>query len=162
MTLLEKKVDALMRFAAAEEFERDALRTEIRKLMCEDNTGPSVTDKEVEVRKVLMELGAPENHSGYAYMIDAILLAMEDDINMKNMTWGIYAPLSVKHSKTIDEIRSGISRSVEKVLARAPYDLLQKYFYGIIGPYKNHVTAGEFIGRLAVMLKYGSAEERKK
>lgn len=155
MTLLEKKVDALMRFAAAEEFERDSLRAEIRSLLCEEEHVPVVTERELVIRKTLMELGAPESHNGYVFMVDALMLAMEDDINTMNMTWGIYAPIALKRNTDIDKVRRSISFAVDKICERAPGKLMNKYFYGLLSENKNHVTANEFIGRMAVVLKYG-------
>ena len=163
MTLLEKKVDALMRFAAAEEFEKDELRKEIRSLMCEVEHIPVNDERELKVRKVLMELGAPENSNGYVFMVDALMLAMEDDINTMNMTWGIFAPVALKRNSEIDKVRRTITATIEKMCARTPYEILEKYFHGIIGNNgREYLTASEFIGRMAVVLKYGLDDERVK
>lgn len=155
MTILEKKLDALMRFAAADnDFDVSQRRTEIRMLLCESDPVVIYSARERDVRRVLMDMCAPEHMAGYPFLVDAILLAIEQDTYLDNMTWGIYAPIAVKHSSTLTKVQRGMCNIIEAIWDKAPYAVLEAYFNGIVGPEKDRPTISQFVSRVANVIKY--------
>lgn len=132
MTMLEKKLDALMRFAAADnEFDIANIRTEIRLLLCSEDPAVIYSQREQEVRKFLLELNAPESMTGYQYLVDALILGLEKKESTANMTWGIYAPIAVEHNCSIDKVWGAIESIINAIWDKAPYGALAKHFGGV-------------------------------
>lgn len=155
MTVLEKKIDALMRFASADnDYEKENIRKEIRQLLCETDPEVIYHEKEREVRNVLLELKAPEQMVGYAFTIDAVLLAMKDTSYLHNLKWGVYEPISRKYNTSIVAVERGVNFFVTTVWDFAPSSKLDCYFGGIITEGKDKPTNGQFIARLANIVKY--------
>ena len=64
MSILEKKVEAMMRLCVAEnEKDRDRIREEIRSYLL--RVKHDVMDPEQEIRRILLELGAPDHLVGH-------------------------------------------------------------------------------------------------
>lgn len=155
MTVLEKKVDALMRLATADnDFDIANIRTELRLLRCETSPESIYSEKERDVRAFLLSLNASEHMAGYPYLVKAILLGIKKEEATANMTWGIYAPIAVEYSSTIDKVSGAITKMIEEIWDNSPYDLLEKYFAGICGPEKDRPSPKRFIARAANVLKF--------
>ena len=160
MTVLEKKIDALMRYASADsDYDKEKIRMEIRQLLCETDPVFIYSDKERAVRKILLDLNAPDHMIGYCYTTDAILLVIQDEFYLHNLKWGIYAPIAQKNNTSITAVDHGISNLIEGIFYRTEFDKLNSYFKGIITDEKDRPTNGQFIARLANIIKYELREE---
>lgn len=154
MTMLEKKLDALMRFAAADnEFDIANIRTEIRLLLCSEDPAVIYSQREQEVRKFLLELNAPESMVGYQYLVDALILGLEKKEALANMSWGIYAPIAVEHNCSIDKVWGGIESIINAIWDKAPYGALAKHFGGVCDIQKGRPSPKRFITRAVNIIK---------
>lgn len=160
MTVLEKKLDALMRYAAADnDFEKEKLRKEIRTLLCETDPEVVYHEKEREIRKVLLAMNAPDHMVGFPYLVDGIMLTMKNELHVMNMTWGIYVPLAEKYNVTVSSLQRGITNVVDEIWDNAPIREMERLFPGAYIGDNGKASNGKFISRIANVVKYNLYEE---
>ena len=83
MDTLQMQVNTLMRLCTARnEEERTVLREDLRRLMVPEQ--PKERNPEKVIRQILLELGAPDHLVGHPYVIQAILLVVEDGRVLNN------------------------------------------------------------------------------
>ena len=156
MTILEKKLDALMRYASADnDFEKDKIRKEIRQLLCDSDPTIIYSEKERDVRDILLDLNAPEHMVGYLFTVDAIMLAVENEFYLHNLKWGIYEPVAQKHHTSMTSVDRGIGYVIDAIWYRNPFEKLNTYFGGIISEGRDKPTNGQFLARVANLVKFG-------
>ena len=154
MSHLEMQVDALMRLCAAEkESDRRQVREEVRRLLLERQRMPSRPDPEYLVRQMLLELGSPEHLLGHPYVVEAVLLVIRDQMYINNITFGLYPQLAVTFDTTASRVERAIRHLVEVTWTRGDWEVLSRYFGNTISMERGKPTNGEFIARLANMVK---------
>ena len=151
MNLLEKKVEAVMRLCVSDnEKDRDRIREEIRQYLI--HFDPGKMDPEQEIRRIL-ELGAPDHLVGHPYVIRGILLVMEDRMYINNITMILYPKLAVEFDTTPARVERAIRHLIEVTWFRGDLDILEKYFGNTISASRGKPTNGEFIARMANVVK---------
>ena len=151
MINLEKRVDALMRLCAADqEVDRNQLREEIRRMLEYNRRG---FDPEQEIRKILLELGAPDHLVGHPYVIRGILLVVGDQLYINHITFGLYPQLAVEFDTTPARVERAIRHLIEVTWCRGDLETLNRYFGNTISASKGKPTNGEFIARLANVVR---------
>ncbi len=149
---LEKKVEAMMELCICDnEQERERLRSEIRQYWLHMKPGPM--DPEQEIRRILLELGAPDHLVGHPYVIRAIQLVLGDRLYINNITFGLYPQLAVEFDATPARVERAIRHLIEVTWCRGDLDVLEKYFGNTISASRGKPTNGEFIARLANVVK---------
>jgi len=152
MNLLEKKVEAVMRLCVSDnEKDRDRIREEIRQYLI--HFDPGKMDPEQEIRRILLELGAPDHLVGHPYVIRGILLVMEDRMYINNITMILYPKLAVEFDTTPARVERAIRHLIEVTWFRGDLDILEKYFGNTISASRGKPTNGEFIARMANVVK---------
>ena len=152
MSNLEKQVDALMRLCVAEEArDKDHLREEIKRMLQLRKRGE--LDPEQEIRKILLELGAPDHLVGHPYVIRGILLVLGDQLYINHITFGLYPQLAVEFDTTPARVERAIRHLIEVTWSRGDLDVLDKYFGNTISASRGKPTNGEFIARMANVIK---------
>ena len=154
MTALEKQVEALMRLCTAcDEASRKEAREEIRYLMQGRPARSVFRDPEYQLRQILLELGAPDHLLGHPYVIQAVLLVIQDRAYIDNITFRLYPRLAAQFDTTASRVERAIRHLVEVTWTRGDLDTLNHYFGAIVSPDKGKPTNGEFIARLANVVK---------
>ena len=152
MKVLEMQVNALMRLCTAEEeTERTQAKEELRRLL--EFPAPAGADPEQEIRRILLELGAPDHLAGHAYVIEAILLCLSNRMYIQHITFRLYPQLAVTFDTTPARVERAIRHMVEVTWVRGDMDVLNRYFGNTISPDKGKPTNGEFIARLANVVR---------
>ena len=152
MNNLEKQVDALMRLCVAEEaVDKDRLREEVKRMLQLRKYGEM--DPEQEIRKILLELGAPDHLVGHPYVIRAIQLVMSDRLYINSITFGLYPQLAVEFDTTPARVERAIRHLIEVTWCRGDLEVLDKYFGNTISASRGKPTNGEFIARMANIIK---------
>lgn len=151
MSYLEKQVDALMRLCVAEETDKERLREEVKRMLQLRKNGGM--DPEQEVRKILLELGAPDHLVGHPYVIRAILLVIGDQLYINHITFGLYPQLAVEFDSTPARVERAIRHLIEVTWIRGDIDVLDSYFGNTISASRGKPTNGEFIARIANVVK---------
>ena len=149
---LEKQVDALMRLCVAEgEKDKDRVREELKRMLQLRRSGGM--DPEQEVRRILLELGAPDHLVGHPYVIRAILLVVGDQLYINHITFGLYPQLAVEFDTTPARVERAIRHLIEVTWIRGDIDVLDRYFGNTISASRGKPTNGEFIARIANVVK---------
>ena len=152
MSNLEKRVEAMMRLCVTEnEQDRDQIRQEIRNYLIHTQRGS--LDPEQEIRKILLELGAPDHLVGHPYVIRAILLVLGDRLYINNITFGLYPQLAVEFETTPARVERAIRHLIEVTWSRGDLEVLEKYFGNTISASRGKPTNGEFIARMANVVR---------
>jgi len=152
MSILEMKVDALLRLCAAEDpRERQQIRQELLGLMKE--RWQSSADPEYLIRQLLLELGAPDHLIGHPYVIQAVMICLNDRRFIDNMTFGLYPQLAAAFDTTAARVERAIRHLVELTWTRGDLAVLDRYFGNTVSPDKGKPTNGEFIARITNIIK---------
>ena len=152
MSILEKKVEAMMQLCVAEnERDREKIREEIRYYLMQRHRDS--VDPEQEIRRILLELGAPDHLVGHPYVIRAILLVIQDRLYINSITFGLYPQLAVEFDTTPARVERAIRHLIEVTWARGDLDILEKYFGNTVSASRGKPTNGEFIARMANVVK---------
>ena len=152
MSILEKKVEAMLQLCVAEnERDREKLREEIRYYLLQRQRDS--VDPEQEIRRILLELEAPDHLVGHPYVIRAILLVISDRLYINSITFGLYPQLAVEFDTTPARVERAIRHLIEVTWSRGDLDILEKYFGNTISASRGKPTNGEFIARMANVVK---------
>ena len=110
-------------------------------------------DPEQEIRRILLELGSPDHLVGHPYVIRAIQLVMSDRLYINSITFGLYPQLAVEFDTTPARVERAIRHLIEVTWARGDLDILEKYFGNTVSASRGKPTNGEFIARIANVVK---------
>lgn len=148
MRNLELQVDTLMRLCTAETpSEAELAKQTLRQLMAH----PQLTkqDPEYLVRQILLEMGTPDHLVGHPYVVEAVLMAVENRYYINNITFGLYPQIAAKFDTTASRVERGIRHLIELTWTRGDMDILCRFFGNTVNPDRGKPTNGEFIARLA-------------
>ena len=150
MSILEMQVAALMRLCTAEkEAERKRAREEVYRLLSGGGNSAVARDPEYQIRDILLELGSPDHLVGHPYVVQAILLVLENRTYINNITFGLYPQLAAHFDTTASRVERAIRHVIEVTWMRGDLDVLDKYFGNTVSADKGKPTNGEFIARIA-------------
>lgn len=153
MSNIEMKVDALCALVMSEtESERVSARNTLRELLenpCQ-NTKPSRKD---EIERILLDLGVADNLTGYTYLKRAIEIAIEHATTVHNVTTVLYPRIAESFGTTRSCVERAIRGAIEASWLRCDYETQKKYFGNMVSPQKGKPTNGEFIARIANLLR---------
>lgn len=152
MRNLELQVDALMRLCTAQTpTEQEQARQALRQLMA----NPKLTgqDPEYLVRRILLEMGTPDHLVGHPYVVEAVLMAVENRYYINNITFGLYPQIAAKFDTTASRVERGIRHLIEVTWTRGDMDILCGFFGNTVSPDRGKPTNGEFIARLSNIVR---------
>ena len=153
MGILEMQVEALMRLCTAKDEEtKEQARAEVLHLL-RGRTAPSEAEPETILRQILLELGAPDHLLGHPYVVQGVLLVIHDRMYINNITFGLYPQLAARFDTTAARVERAIRHLVEVTWSRGDMQVLARYFGNTVSPEKGKPTNGEFIARLANVVK---------
>ena len=153
MRILEMQVEALMKLCTAcDEETRKQTREEVLHLLRGRKASHS-TDPEELVCRILLELGAPEHLLGHPYVVQAVLLVVHDRMYINNITFGLYPQLAARFDTTAARVERAIRHLIEVTWSRGDVAVLTRYFGNTVSPEKGKPTNGEFVARLANIVK---------
>ena len=154
MSILEMQVDALMRLCTAEkESDRARVREEVRKMLENQKLGRASADPEYLIRELLLELGAPDHLVGHPYTVQAILLVVQDRTYIDSITFGLYPQLAAMFDTSASRVERAIRHLIEVTWSRGDLDVLNRYFGNTVSAEKGKPTNGEFIARMANVVR---------
>jgi len=154
MSILEMQVDALMRLCTAEkESDRMQARDDIRRLLENRLPRPLSSDPEYLTRELLLELGAPDHLVGHPYVIRAVTMVVRDRSFIDNITFGLYPQLAAEFDTTATRAERAIRHLIEVTWARGDLSVLARYFGNTVNAEKGKPTNGEFLARMANVVK---------
>ncbi len=153
MSILEKQVDALMRLCVAEkEDDRNRVREEVRRML-ENRKAAHCIDPEYLIRKLLLDLGAPDHLSGHPFVIQAVLLVLQDRTYINSITFSLYPHLALMFDTTPPRVERAIRHLIEATWTRGNLEMLDRYFGSAVSANRGKPTNGEFIARMASLVR---------
>lgn len=151
MTNTEKKVDTLVRYVTTSDpNERLTLRAELLALM---QSQTEIFNVEEAVRSIFLQLGVPDHLLGHPYAVQAIVLAVEDRLYIDNITFLLYPKVAAMFDTTASRVERAIRSMVETTWARGDANMITHYFGNTVSPGKGKPTNGEFIARIAHVVR---------
>ncbi|MDR1159495.1 MAG: sporulation transcription factor Spo0A [Syntrophomonadaceae bacterium] len=111
---------------------------------------------EVEVTKVIHEVGVPAHVKGYQYLRDAIMLVVEEINYLGAVTKELYPTIAQKYDTTPSRVERAIRHSIELAWDRGDIDKLNRLFGYTVSVDKGKPTNSEFIAIIADKLRLES------
>lgn len=152
MSNLEMKINAMCAVLTAETFEeRDKAMADLKQAMAEKIQPDDILDG--IVRDLFLEFSVPDHLIGYNYAVLAVKMAVEDVKWVNNITFGLYPHVAVAFDTTSSRVERAIRLLIEKTIDRGNQELITKHFGSYINPDSGKVANGEFIARMANLVK---------
>ncbi len=140
-------------------FDLKVLSTRIRQLA--NGTGSAGSNikaqsLDIEVTKVIHQMGVPAHIKGYQYLRDAILMVMEDVNLLGAVTKELYPMIAKKFNTTPSRVERAIRHAIELAWDRGNVEMMNKFFGYTINVERGKPTNSEFIAMVADKLKIAS------
>lgn len=148
-------------------FDLDVLSTRIRQLF-EGNTvreknvtyqgqsGRANRNMDVEVTRIIHQMGVPAHIKGYQYLRDAILFVIEDVSLLGAITKELYPMIAEKYATTASRVERAIRHAIELAWDRGNVEMMTKFFGYTINIERGKPTNSEFIAMVADKLRMNS------
>ena len=154
MTLLEQKVDAIAQSLLAKDTaERDVALAELKVLMSADRSQDDRKSVAEQVDKCLLDLGVPERLIGYLYLREAIREVVKDPGLVFKITTDLYPRVAEAFGTTKSRLERAIRSAIETGWDRCDYETQVAYFGNTVSPNKGRPTNGEYIAKLASIVR---------
>jgi len=134
-------------------FDLDVLGSRIRQLA---NGMPSMSNEtrstlvrtrnlDVEVTKVIHQMGVPAHIKGYQYLRDAILFVIEEVNLLGAVTKELYPMIAKKYNTTSSRVERAIRHAIELAWDRGNVEMMNKFFGYTINVERGKPTNSEFM-----------------
>ena len=152
MTLLGRKVNAIASALLEEDLDgRENALHQLRELMVKKTQ----MDMDVEdaVRAALLDLGVPDKLTGHSKLITAVTMVVKEPELLNALVKGLYTEVALAHDTTPSRVERGIRHAIEVSWERVDMRTMQTYFGNTVSPLKDKPTNGEFIARVATVVR---------
>ncbi|TDA69994.1 MAG: sporulation transcription factor Spo0A [Clostridia bacterium] len=134
-------------------FDLNILEARIRQLL-NGRSGPSQVNVrgrnlDVEVTKIIHQIGVPAHVKGYQYLREAILLVIEDVGLLGAVTKELYPMISRKYQTTPSRVERAIRHAIELAWDRGNVDMINRFFGYTVKMDRGKPTNSEFIAIIA-------------
>lgn len=158
-SLTKKAMELGASYYMMKPFDLEILEKRIRQLSGSGGQASAVlprgTTMEVEVTRILHQMGVPAHVKGYQYLRDAIILVTEDPNLMGAVTKELYPMIADKHNTTASRVERAVRHAIELAWDRGNIDLMNRYFGYTINIERGKPTNSEFIAMIADKLRMG-------
>lgn len=110
-------------------------------------------DIEVIVAKILHNIGVPTHIKGYRYLLDSIIMFVEDPKMINAITKQLYPSVAEKYDTTSSRVERAIRHAIEVAWDRGNTDTLNSYFGYTISSSRGKPTNSEFISMIAERIR---------
>lgn len=104
---------------------------------------------EIDVTRLMLEIGVPAHIKGYQYLRDGIVMAVEDAQVINSITKVLYPCIAKKYETTPSRVERAMRHAIEVAWSRGKVDIFHQVFGYSINTGKGKPTNGEFIAMLA-------------
>lgn len=108
---------------------------------------------EVEVTRIIHEIGVPAHVKGYQYLRAAIMLVTEEINYLGAVTKELYPTIAKKYDTTPSRVERAIRHAIELAWDRGDIDRINKFFGYTINGEKGKPTNSEFIAIISDKLR---------
>jgi two-component system response regulator (stage 0 sporulation protein A) len=117
---------------------------------------PVPKNLELEVTRIIHEIGVPAHVKGYQYLRAAIMLVTEEINYLGAVTKELYPTIAKKYDTTPSRVERAIRHAIELAWDRGDIDRINKFFGYTINGEKGKPTNSEFIANIADKLRLAS------
>lgn len=158
-TMTQRSVELGADYYILKPFNLDVLSTRIRQL-ANGETTPSNTARsrnlDVEVTKIIHQMGVPAHIKGYQYLRDAILAVIEEVNLLGAVTKELYPMIAQKYRTTPSRVERAIRHAIELAWDRGNVEMMNRFFGYTINVERGKPTNSEFIAMVADKLRIGA------
>lgn len=104
---------------------------------------------DVEVTKIIHQMGVPAHIKGYQYLRDAIMLVIDDVSLLGAVTKELYPMIAEKYHTTPSRVERAIRHAIELAWDRGNVDMMNRFFGYTINVERGKPTNSEFIAMIA-------------
>ncbi|MCG1026098.1 MULTISPECIES: sporulation transcription factor Spo0A [Dehalobacter] len=108
---------------------------------------------EVEVTKMIQQMGVPAHVKGYQYLRDAIVSVIKDVSLLGAVTKELYPMIAKNYGTTPSRVERAIRHAIELAWDRGNIDFMNKFFGYTINVDRGKPTNSEFIAMVADKLR---------
>ncbi|MGE5508951.1 MAG: sporulation transcription factor Spo0A [Chitinophagales bacterium] len=140
-------------------FQPDMLCTRIWQVVREPGADPAQTPllSRVEaVAKVLHRLGVPAHFKGFAYLKEAILLVLEDERRLSEVTKRLYPEVGARFGASAALVERNLRHAIEHTWTFGNLDALYEVFGSTVRASSGKPTNSSFIARVADLVRLSS------
>ena len=105
--------------------------------------------KEVNVTRLMLEIGVPANIRGYQYLRDGIMIAVDNPQVINAITKVLYPCIAKNYETTPSRVERAMRHAIEVAWNRGKVDVFHQVFGYSINTRKGKPTNGEFIAMIA-------------
>jgi two-component system response regulator (stage 0 sporulation protein A) len=138
-------------------FDLEVLGTRIRQLVDGQVAGVVPTlrrrNLDLEVTKIIHQVGVPAHIKGYQYLRDAILMVVEEMSLLGAVTKKLYPSIARKYNTTPSRVERAIRHAIELAWERGNLDTINRIFGYTVNMDKGKPTNSEFIAMIADRLR---------
>lgn len=116
-------------------------------------SGSSVKNLEVEVTRMIHQMGVPAHVKGYQYLRDAIVCVVQEVALLGAVTKELYPMIAEKYSTTPSRVERAIRHAIELAWDRGNVDFMNRFFGYTINVDRGKPTNSEFIAMVADKLR---------
>ena len=158
--LTKKAMELVADYYMMKPFDLDTLENRIRQISETTETAtvsllPRGNSLEVEITRILHQMGVPAHVKGYQYLRDAIAFVTEEPNLMGAVTKELYPMVAEKHNTTASRVERAIRHAIELAWDRGNVDMMNRYFGYTINIERGKPTNSEFIAMIADKLRMG-------
>ncbi len=110
-------------------------------------------DFEMDVTRIIHEIGVPAHVKGYQYLRDAIILVAEDINYLGAVTKELYPTIAVKYQTTPSRVERAIRHAIELAWDKGDLERIKKMFGFSVSGERGKPTNSEFIAIIADKLR---------
>ncbi len=104
---------------------------------------------EIEISKMLHDLGIPSHIRGYQYIRDGVYMMYKSKDKLIGITKYIYPEIATRYDTTASRVERAIRHAIEVSWARGDYDLMEHIFGHSVDYDRSKPTNSEFIAAIA-------------
>lgn len=116
---------------------------------------PVVRNLDVEVTRVIQQMGVPAHVKGYQYLRDAIILVVDEMNLLGAVTKELYPLIAEKYDTTASRVERAIRHAIELAWDRGNVDMMNRFFGYTVNMDRGKPTNSEFIAMVADRLRIG-------
>lgn len=119
------------------------------------NSALKLDDLEVQVTRVIQQMGVPAHVKGYQYLRDAIIMVTEEVNLLGAVTKELYPLIAEKYNTTASRVERAIRHAIELAWDRGNIEVITRFFGYTISMERGKPTNSEFIAMVADRLRIG-------
>lgn len=114
---------------------------------------PTSKNLEVEVTRMIHQMGVPAHVKGYQYLRDAIVNVVSDVSLLGAVTKELYPMIAAKYQTTPSRVERAIRHAIELAWDRGNVDFMNRFFGYTINVDRGKPTNSEFVAMVADKLR---------